>query len=135
MIYQDTGSYVVSLWKQNRFGCEDSSAIVIRINPNYEIVIPNVFTPNTNGPNGGFYNPNSLSNEVFHPFVEFTSEFEMLIFNRWGELVFESKDVNIGWDGYYKGELSQADVYVYKLNITFINGEKVTKVGDVTLLR
>jgi len=133
--YLDTGSYWVSLRKENEFGCRDSSAILIRINPNYQIKIPNVFTPNTNGPNGGAYNPNSLNNEVFHPFVDFTQEYELLIFNRWGELIFESKDVNIGWDGYYKGKLSQSDVYVYQLNITFINGDKLTKVGDVTLLR
>ncbi|MEQ8625655.1 MAG: PKD domain-containing protein [Vicingaceae bacterium] len=133
--YQDTGSYRVSLWKENQFGCRDTGYQVITINPNYEIKIPNVFTPNTNGSNGGRYDPNSTNNEVFHPYLEYTEEYRLQIFNRWGELVFESKDVNIGWDGYYKNQLSQADVYVYKLEVTFINGAKATKVGDLTLLR
>jgi len=133
--YTDTGSYRVSLWKVNQFGCRDTGYQIITINPNYEIKIPNVFTPNTNGSNGGRYDPNSLNNEVFHPYLEYTQEYRLQIFNRWGELVFESKDVNIGWDGYYKNELSQADVYVYKLEVTFINGAKATKVGDLTLLR
>ena len=133
--YQDTGSYRVSLLKVNSFGCRDTGYQIITINPNYEIKIPNVFTPNTGGSNGGRYDPNSTTNEIFHPYLEYTEEYSLQIFNRWGELVFESKDVNIGWDGYYKNKLSQADVYVYKLEVTFINGEKATKVGDLTLLR
>ena len=133
--YLDTGSYQVSLLKVNQFGCRDTGYQLIQINPNYEIKIPNVFTPNTGGSNGGRYDPNSLNNEVFHPYLEYTEKYKLQIFNRWGELVFESNDVAIGWDGYYRDKLSQSDVYVYKLEVTFINGEKVTKVGDLTLLR
>ena len=133
--YDDVGSYEVSLRKENQFGCLDSAFIRVQVSPNYDVILPNAFTPNPNGSNGGFYNPNDLNNNVFHPFVEFTTSFEMLIFNRWGELIFESKDVNIGWDGYYKGELCQADVYIYKLNIAFEDGSRISKVGDITLLR
>jgi gliding motility-associated-like protein len=137
--YADTGTYMVSLFKENIFGCRDSAIQAIRIEPSYQIKIPNVFIPNTGGPTGGSYDPNDGSsgnaNTVFHPFIEYTKRYHLMIFNRWGELVFESKDVNIGWDGYYKGKLSQADVYVYKLEVTFVNGSKATKVGDVTLLR
>lgn len=133
--YDEVGTYDVSLRKENQLGCLDSGFIRVQVNPDYDVILPNAFTPNPNGSNGGSYNANDLDNYVFHPFVEFTTSFEMLIFNRWGELIFESKDVNIGWDGYYKGELCQADVYVYKLNITFEDGSKIAKVGDITLLR
>lgn len=59
----------------------------------------------------------------------------MMIFNRWGEIVFESFDINIGWDGVYKGEISQQDVYVYKVYLTFIDGYKFDQVGSFTLIR
>ena len=58
-----------------------------------------------------------------------------MIFNRWGELIFESKDIKIGWDGYYRGKLCQQDVYVWKLFAKFEDGTIVEKAGDVTLLR
>ncbi len=133
--YADTGSYTISLYKENSYGCSDIAYRVFRVEPNYTIRIPNVFTPRTGGSGGGGYDPNNPNNTVFFPFVEYVDQYRLSIFNRWGELVFESKDQNQGWDGYYKGELCQADVYVYKLELVFINGQKATKVGDVTLLR
>jgi gliding motility-associated-like protein len=59
----------------------------------------------------------------------------MRIYNRWGELVFESNDVRIGWDGYYRGRLSQQDVYVYHMNIRFVDDKVVERRGDITLFR
>lgn len=58
-----------------------------------------------------------------------------MVFNRWGELLFESFDVSIGWDGYYRKTLSQQDVYIFKVKAVFADGEKVFKVGDLTLFR
>jgi hypothetical protein len=49
--------------------------------------------------------------------------------------VFESNDVNIGWDGYYKGQFSDPGVYIWKVRGNFINGEPFTLMGDVTLLK
>ncbi|MAC94148.1 MAG: hypothetical protein CMC96_01470 [Flavobacteriales bacterium] len=133
--YADTGTYRVKLFETGSNGCIDSAFVNIRINPNYDIKIPNVFIPNTGGSNGGTYNPNNPDNSVFFPYMEYVEDYHLMIFNRWGELVFESKDINIGWDGYYKGKLAQADVYVYKIEVQFINGKRETKVGDLTLLR
>ena len=133
--YEDTGTYTITLIKENSFGCRDTSFRLFRVEPVYEIRIPNVFTPRDGGGNGGNYDPSNPDNTVFFPFVEYVESYKLTIFNRWGELVFESKDQNVGWDGYYKGELCQADVYVYKLELTFINGQRATEVGDVTLLR
>jgi gliding motility-associated-like protein len=133
--YEDTGTYLITLIKENEFGCRDTSFRFFRVEPVYEIRIPNVFTPRDGGSNGGVYDPNNPDNTVFFPFVEYAEEYRLSIFNRWGELMFETKDQNVGWDGYYKGKLCQSDVYVYKLEIRFINGQRATKVGDVTLLR
>jgi gliding motility-associated-like protein len=59
----------------------------------------------------------------------------MRIYNRWGELVFESLDINTGWDGYYRGQLSQQDVYIYQLWIRFVDDKEIEKKGDLTLFR
>ncbi len=59
----------------------------------------------------------------------------MKIYNRWGELLFESSDKTVGWDGYYKGQLMPQGVYVFRLELTFENGRREAKVGDITLIR
>jgi gliding motility-associated-like protein len=105
------------------------------VNPIYDITIPNAFTPNPNGGSGGSFDPNDLSNDVFYPFVRFVKNFRMRVFNRWGELVFESNDIRQGWDGYYKGKLSQQDVYVYQLWVRFVDNKEVQRMGDITLFR
>jgi gliding motility-associated-like protein len=72
---------------------------------------------------------------VFHPQLQGISEYELTIFSRWGELLFVSKDVTIGWDGYYKGKLCLQDVYVWKITATTFEGEEIKKTGDLLLLR
>jgi gliding motility-associated-like protein len=133
--YQDTGTYTVTITVTNQFGCTDTYQITVRIDPFYTFDIPNAFTPKPGGGNGGQYDPNSLLNNVFFPTTEFVKEFEMYIFNRWGELIFVSNDIRIGWDGYYRGVMAQQDVYVWKINITYIDNQYLSKVGDLTLMR
>lgn len=97
--------------------------------------IPNSFTPSPNGPNGGNSGNGSL-NDVFLPITEGVEEFQMQIFDRWGNLVFESRDKNQGWDGYDRNANAlPSGVYVYKLVLRLSNGERTTRVGDVTLIR
>ena len=96
--------------------------------------MPNAFTPNPDGPNGGTYNFNTFDNNVFFPVTDYVDEFHMMIFNRWGELVFETFDLKIGWDGYYRNQLCQQDAYAWKIDAKFINGQKIKMVGDVTLI-
>ncbi|MES2286302.1 MAG: PKD domain-containing protein [Bacteroidota bacterium] len=130
--YSTTGTFCVTLAIQNAFGCVDTFPLCLVIDP--EIVFPNAFTPNPDGSNGGYYNINSLDNDVFHPYTSGVVEFEFDIFDRWGELVFESKDLKEGWDGYYKGVLCQQGVYIWKARIKSYNGV-FNKSGDVILLR
>jgi gliding motility-associated-like protein len=99
------------------------------------IKLPNAFTPSANGSSGGVPG-NGTFNDVFLPITRGVQEFAMQIFDRWGNLIFESKDKNIGWDGYDKnGRLMPAGVYVYKLVLRLSDGQRTTKLGDVTLIR
>jgi gliding motility-associated-like protein len=134
--YTNPGVYDVYLWVGNEEGCVDSVLIykAVIAEPGGELATPNVFTPNPDGPNGG--EPGNVAfNDVFLPFEKGAVEFHMQIFNRWGELLFESYDKNIGWDGYYKGRLAKSDVYIYKLDLQMNDGRRLTKLGDVFLLR
>lgn len=133
--YTDVGTFEVTLYVTDVNGCEAEASADITITPIYDITIPTAFTPNGNGGNGGGYDPNDLSNDVFYPFIRFVDDFRMRIFNRWGELVFESEDIRIGWDGYYKGALSPQDVYVVQTWVRFIDGKEVQKLTDLTLFR
>ena len=133
--YEEVGDYNITLIASTSQGCTDTTTLqgVVRARAGGKVLVPNAFTPSLSGPSGGM--PGEGINDVFLPVMEGVAKFEMLVFNRWGELLFRSTDKNIGWDGYHHGRLSPQDVYVYRLNITFQNGEKATRVGDVTLIR
>jgi gliding motility-associated-like protein len=60
---------------------------------------------------------------------------KFVIWNRWGQKMFESNDKRLGWDGKYKGVLQPMDVYVYTLEVEFTDGNKASKKGDITLIR
>ena len=91
-----------------------------------DIYIPNSFTPNGDGKNDVFY---------IKTVYEF-SAYKLTIFNRWGELVFDSDDKNKGWDGTYKDKPVTYGVYVYQLTATIKNtGEQRKITGRVTVVR
>ncbi|MEK6481868.1 PKD domain-containing protein [Catalinimonas sp. 4WD22] len=135
-VYETTGVYDVTLVAESEKGCTDTltmlSAVIIKNGG--KVNVPNAFTPNTMGP-GGSDAGSASKNDVFLPVFEGITNFHMMIYNRWGELLFESRDKTFGWDGYYKGKLCPKDVYVYKLELEFSNGKSNTIVGDVTLVR
>jgi len=119
----------------NTYGCMDTSYETVIVHPHFEVEVPNGFTPDLSGPGDGFYDPLALDNNIFYAITKYVEEFHMTIFNRWGEMVFESFDLKYGWDGYYKGKISQQDVYVWKIELRFINGDEYKSMGDVTLIR
>lgn len=135
-LYGNVGTFSVTLIASNANNCADTFAVANAVEAKAEglIKIPNAFSPNTGGSNGGVIK-GSGNNDVFHPIIVGADKYELNIFNKWGELLFVSRDVNIGWDGYYRDELSKQDVYIYKIKVTFINGVTETFAGDVTLLR
>lgn len=135
--YQDPGTYDITLIANNSNNCPDTSLVenAVYAETGGEIVFPNAFTPNEDGSNGGVYDPASYNNDVFFPLYEGLEEYHLMVFNRWGELIFESFDPAIGWDGYYRDQLCQQDVYVWKAIVKFTNGVLETKAGEIHLLR
>lgn len=131
--YTSIGKFYIQLIASTPFGCADT--VGTEIITHADVIFPNVFTPDASGSSGGSYDIKSLSNDVFFPYTSGVTEFKMQIFNRWGELIFESFDIQKGWDGYYRGELCKQDVYIYKAHIKLNNGKVYNKTGDVTLLK
>ncbi len=135
--YKKFGKYDVRLVAISEKGCRDSIMVSNAFSGSgYFINFPNALTPNPNGPSNGYYSPRSdEASQVFHPVFSGVSDYQLKIFSRRGLLIFESNDINIGWDGYFKGQLSEPGVYVWKVRGNFMNGEPFTKMGDVTLLK
>lgn len=135
--YGKFGTYDVKLVVTSENGCSDSVIVADAFSGSaYFIEMPNAFIPNPLGPSGGFYSPRSdESAEIFHPSFSGVSMYRMQIFSKIGVLLFETKDINVGWDGYYKGELSNPGVYIWQISGRFSNGQTFSKKGDVTLLR
>jgi PKD repeat protein len=135
--YEKYDNYNVRLTAVNEYGCSDSLLISNAFaGSKYFIEFPNAFIPNSDGPSGGYYTSKSdESAQVFHPVHSGVTEYQLKIFSKIGILIFESTDVNIGWDGYFNGQLSNSGVYIWKVRGKFRNGEPFTKMGDVTLLK
>jgi gliding motility-associated-like protein len=136
--YQRPGEYYPQLIAQNEFNCPDTFSIELPITAEADgkIDFPNVFTPDPNSTSSdGYYTPGRFNATIFHPVITGVEQYHLTIYNRWGELVFETRDQNQGWNGYYRGDIAQQDAYVWKADVVFINGSEETFVGDVTLLR
>jgi gliding motility-associated-like protein len=139
--YRVEGVYDVQLVAINDHGsgllCTDTLTNQVTAKQGGVTKIPNAFTPNPSGPTGnGPGGGNGAFNDVFLPIVKGAEEFNMQIFDRWGNLIFESNSSNIGWNGYDKNDrLLPAGVYVYKLTIRLSDGQRSTQIGDVTMIR
>jgi gliding motility-associated-like protein len=94
--------------------------------PDYSIYVPNAFTPNGDGTNDYFRIYGKLNS---------LSYLEIQIFDRWGELVFRSNDLNFAWDGTFRGAMETPAIFIWQLNLTFINGHSEYKKGSLTLIR
>ena len=136
-IYAKYGNWNVRLEVLSDWGCSDSATFYNALSGlMYFISFPNAFIPNTQGPSGGYYS--SKSDEaalVFHPSSSGVSEYQLKIFSKLGIQIFESNDINLGWDGYNNGQLCEPGVYIWKVRGKFRNGEPILKMGDVTLLK
>jgi len=104
------------------------------------IIFPNAFTPNPVASNGGRYTleihiPNYRDTDVFYPIwygVEMKG-YALQIFNRWGQMIFQSNNIDRGWDGYINGELAPQGTYIYKASGVFSNGKTFIKTGEISL--
>jgi len=136
-IYSKFNNYNVSLVVFSDWGCSDSLTVLNAFSDSeYFIDFPNAFIPNAQGPTGGYYSSKSdEAAQVFHPATVGVSDYQLKIFSKLGIVIFESSDINLGWDGYNKGELCEPGVYIWKVRGKFRNGEPFIKMGDVTLLK
>lgn len=135
--YKNQGTYNVLLRAWSAEGCMDSLTIQCPFSgEDPEITFPTAFAPNLDGPTGGYFIPGERNNMVFHPYTpDVPVEYQLKIFNRKGNLIFESNDFQTGWDGYYMQQLQPHGVYVYKVKGKYSSGKPFMKMGDVTLIR
>ncbi|MGB3947424.1 MAG: PKD domain-containing protein, partial [Bacteroidia bacterium] len=124
--YADTGTYTVQLIVQTNYQCLDTAYNNVVIEPDFMFFVPNAFSPNDDGVNDSF-----IGQGIF------INEFNMFIFDRWGNLIYQTDDLNKPWDGKVKNgaEPAQTDVYIYSINLTNFKGDKYKYKGTVTLVR
>ncbi len=128
----ESQKYTLTVYDAN--GCSGTGTIQINIDPNRNVYVPNVFWPgNTRGLND-YFNPNvGLGVEIVN---------YMRIFDRWGNLMYErtnfypnNNDLAEGWDGRYRGEYVMPGVYIYVIEVKFLDGRVLLYRGDVTVVR
>lgn len=108
-------------------GCVAQDTVTVNVIEDHTIFVPNAFTPNGDG-----------VNDVFQIFGNLAGvhSIDAMVFDRWGEKVFESSETNFQWDGTYKGVLEPPSVFVYLIKVSFLDGrEGRTLKGSVTLIR
>ncbi|MFY9310332.1 MAG: gliding motility-associated C-terminal domain-containing protein, partial [Bacteroidia bacterium] len=106
--------------------CPDTSYQTVIIEPDFMFYVPNAFTPNDDGVNDTFIGKGM-----------FINEFEMMIFDRWGNMVYKTDNMDKPWDGRVNNgsEPAQKDVYIYSISVTNFKMEKFKYKGTVTLTR
>ena len=137
--YMEEGIFDVTLWAFSENGCSDQYILspAVTVLPVGDIRFPTVFTPNRTGPiersdlpTGG----TDVDMFFYPPIRQTVTNYKLQIFNRWGVLIFESHDINVPWNGYYKNKLCQQGVYVWYVEGKYADGKPFKKVGSVTLL-
>jgi gliding motility-associated-like protein len=126
-VYNSTAYVITASTSPHGKVCSTAVRLPVTVIPNYKLYIPNAFTPNADGINDLY--------EIFgnKDAIKFL---DIAIFNRWGEKVYESKDIFFQWDGRYKGVYLEPGVYVYTINITFLdNHSESNQRGSITILR
>jgi gliding motility-associated-like protein len=123
--YPDTGHFAYNVYIKSETGCEGNDSIKVWVVGQASYFVPNAFTPNNDG-----------INDVLRPIaIGYSANNYFRIFNRFGELVYTSKDFSEGWNGTYKGQLADMGTYFWELSITNRFGKKEFYKGDVTLIR
>lgn len=125
-LYQEAGEYQTVLTVTDEHNCFDSASVIITVIPDVIIYAPNAFTPNNNG-----------LNDVWLPVMDNygTDVYELVIYNRWGQLIFKSNEPKVGWDGTVNGKDAPPAVYVYSITYQNLMGKLGKKEGTITLIR
>ena len=124
--FSDTGTFIVALEVMTDSGCTITAYHTIIIDQAFKIYIPNAFTPN-----------NDLDNDYFLPIVDGVQEYDLSIYDRFGERVFITEQTNEAWDGKVNNgtEYATAGHYVYNIVIIDFNGKERTYQGTINLIR
>jgi len=118
--YESAGNYDIKLFVANEFGCKDSITKKVVIHPNFELYIPDAFTPD-----------DDKINDSFECKGYGIATFSISIVNRWGELVFNSNDIEDKWDG----KNATSGVYAYRIDVIDMIGKSHLFKGEISLLR
>ncbi|MDP2386708.1 MAG: PKD domain-containing protein [Bacteroidota bacterium] len=126
--YEGPGLYDINLLVTSINGCVDDVTHQIYIEPEFAIYVPNAFSPNEDGKNESFF-PQGIGIDE--------ERFQMFIFDRWGEIIFQSNSLSKGWDGKVNGKSDpvQEDVYIWKIMAYDIKNNKHNLTGHVTVVR
>ena len=109
----------------NAYGCVDTACVDITVDQNCgSIFVPNAFSPNSIG-----------ENEMECVYGRCIVSMTFVIYDRWGEKVFETENPDICWDGTFRGKPMNSGVYVYILEATLLTGESVSQKGNISLFR
>lgn len=122
--YNATSTFQACLIAYNQYSCADTTCADVSAIVSPLVAVPNAFSPNGDG-----------SNDIVYVRGYAIMKMMFRIYNRWGQVVFQTTDRKQGWDGKFKGVLQPMDAYAYTLEIEFSDGSKATKKGDITLLR
>ncbi|TLX76145.1 PKD domain-containing protein [Labilibacter sediminis] len=134
--YSEEGVYYITLTVESEHGCFDDKTSDNSVEAILQgfVKFPNAFTPRSDGlvesTIGG-----GETNTVFRPVYKDVDEYQLQIFNRWGQLIYESKDIEEGWNGFFNGQLSPQAVYVWKAKGRFVSGKEFNEAGSVLLVR
>ena len=121
------GQLDTTLFLQSIYGCDSVLHISIHLSsPMFALYLPNAITPNGDGLNDEFFIPEKMQSQM--------SKFEILIYNRWGELVFFSQDKDFRWDGSYRGMIYKNTVYHYMIRCKDLMGCQLQYKGSLTVL-
>lgn len=121
------GTYTITQIVSNTFGCKDTISKPVEIKPAYTFYIPNAFSPNEDG-----------KNDLFKGEGIGIQEFNMWIFDRWGNMIFYTNDLDNGWDGKFQGRSDKTvmqDVFVWKVQLKDVFNKKHDLKGTVAVVR
>lgn len=134
--YIKTGKYYITLIATSPEGCMDTMThpIPVIVEGARNLKFPNAFIVDPSGPIDENYDPDKPDRNIFRPVAAGVVKYKLEIYNRWGELIWMTEDVNKGWNGYVNGKPAKQDVYVWRVTATFTDGRPLVEAGDVTLL-
>jgi gliding motility-associated-like protein len=120
-----TATTVYCVYVTDVNGCTDTACVTVTVEINCNpVYVPNAFSPNDDG-----------ENDIFYVYGNCISYMKLLIYNRWGERVYEGTDPKQGWNGYFKGKLQHSAVFTYYLEYELLTGEGGIKKGNISLVR